>query len=110
MLNLRVENLCNPQGIDTAEPRFSWQLQSDEKGVLQQSYRILVASSEELLARGEGDLWDSGDVKSRQQLWVPYGGQRLRSGQHVCWKLQVTTNKGRSAWSEPQTFGIALLN
>ena len=110
VLNLRVENLCNPQGIDTAAPRFSWQLQSDEKGVLQQSYRILVASSEELLARGEGDLWDSGDVKSRQQLWVPYGGRRLRSGQHVCWKLQVMTNKGRSAWSEPQTFGIALLN
>ena len=110
VLNLKTENLVNPLGIDTAEPRFSWQLQSEAKGVLQTSYRIIVASSAELLSKNQGDLWDSGIVSSRQQLWISYAGRRLRSGQRVWWKLQVATNKGRSAWSEPQTFSVGLLN
>ena len=29
--NLRVENLDKPLGIDTGEPRFSWQITSDKK-------------------------------------------------------------------------------
>ena len=109
VLNLRVENLTNPLGIGTPEPRFSWQLTSEAQGVVQKSYRILVASSEEMLSRGKGDLWDSGDVASRQQLWIPYGGPKLRSGQRLFWKLLVNTNKGRTSWSDVQTFSIGLL-
>ena len=32
--NLRVENLDQPLGIDTAEPRFSWQITSDKRDVI----------------------------------------------------------------------------
>ena len=59
---LRTENLDNPLGLDVAAPRFSWQMSSDKKNVRQKAYRILVASSPELLEQDKGDLWDSGRV------------------------------------------------
>jgi len=110
VVNLKTENLINPLGIDTPKPRFSWQLVSSEKNVVQESFRIIVASSEALLAKDNGDLWDSGEENSWQQLWIPYGGIKLKSGQRAWWKVQVKTNKGRSAWSEPQKFSVGLLN
>ena len=110
VLNLRVENLASPLGIDTSSPRFSWQLVSAEHDVVQEAYHILVASSESLLAQGQGDLWDSGNVESCRQLWIDYGGQPLKSGRRAWWKVQVKTNKGRSSWSQPQAFSIGLLS
>ena len=62
VLNLKTENLVNPLGIDTAEPRFSWQLQSEAKGVLQTSSRLIVASSAAVLGKEQGDLWVPGAV------------------------------------------------
>ena len=32
--HLRVQSLPNPQGVDETAPLFSWQLQSDERGVV----------------------------------------------------------------------------
>ena len=39
VLNLKTENLVNPLGIDTAEPRFSWQLQSHYCGLVGRTAR-----------------------------------------------------------------------
>ena len=52
--NLRVENMTCPLGIDTDKPRFSWKISSDgkEKSVRQKAYRLLVASSPEMLKDG----------------------------------------------------------
>ena len=44
--NLRVENLDQPLGIDTAEPRFSWQITSDKKDVRQTAYQIVVCDDQ----------------------------------------------------------------
>jgi alpha-L-rhamnosidase len=60
--NLRCEYLVNPLGIDVAEPRFSWTLESDRRGQAQTAYRILVASNPKLLDKETGDLWDRGKV------------------------------------------------
>lgn len=43
MEKLRTLSLTNPVGIDKA-PTFSWILNSDERGVMQKSYRIMVCS------------------------------------------------------------------
>ena len=59
---LRCEYLENPQGIDVVAPGFPGFWQSDERGQKQTAYRVLVASSPELLAKDQGDLWDSGRV------------------------------------------------
>ena len=100
--NLHVENLTNPLGIDTDKPRFSWTTISDEKDVRQTAYQIIVSDD-------SGELWNSGKVDSDKQLWIPYSGGKLKSGMQCSWKVKVYTNKGETAWSEPQRFGIGLL-
>lgn len=110
LYDLKTENLTNPMGLDIAVPRFSWKINATERNIVQTSYQILVASSQALLDRNEGDLWNSGEVESADQLWVPYKGTRLISNQRAYWKVRIVTNKGRSDWAAPQSFSVGLLN
>ena len=43
---LRTEYKENPVGIDARQPRLSWQLRSDARGVSQSAYQVRVALSE----------------------------------------------------------------
>src|SRR6185503_12067926 len=64
---LRCEHKDEPLALDTRAPRFSWKLAALDparRGLAQSAYRVLVASSDALLAEGRGDLWDSGTVSS----------------------------------------------
>jgi len=98
--SLRCEYLENPCAMDLPAPRLSWQLDSKERGQRQSAYRVLVASSEELLQKGRGDLWDSGRVESDQSLHVRYAGKAPSSRQQCFWKVQVWDKDGKeSAWS-----------
>ncbi len=106
---LRTENLEEPLGLDVAKPRFSWQLTSSKKNVRQKAYRILVASTPELLAQDKGDLWDSGLIDSADQLWIPYEGKELKSNRRGWWKVRVETDRDGASWSAPAVFGIGLL-
>lgn len=106
--NLRCEMLTNPQGIDCQTPRLSWELSSAERGVIQKTYHILVASSLEKLNADEGDLWDSGKTKSGESVYVTYGSIPLPSRAECYWKVKVTTNKGASEWSKPATWSMGL--
>src|SRR5688572_13481416 len=72
---LRCEMLINPIGIDVITPRFSWQASTEERGMKQVAYQILVASSKTLLDKGVGDLWSSGKVSSDQSHLVAYRGK-----------------------------------
>ena len=106
----RCEYRDNPLGIDEAQPRLTWRVESAERGQQQVAYRVLVASSEKLLARDQGDLWDSGLVKSDQTVNVPYAGKSLVSRQRCCWKVKVWDKDGNgSAWSTPATWTMGLL-
>ena len=62
--DLKTEYSVDPLGIDVAQPRLSWRVESDERGQRQTAYQVLVASSAEALAQDRGDLWDSGRVES----------------------------------------------
>ena len=101
--NLRVENLDQPLGIDTAEPRFSWQIISDKKDVHQTAYQIVVRDD-------KGEVWNTGKVESDQQLWIPYAGKKLESNTHCTWRVKVWTTVGESDWSSDECFSIGLLD
>jgi alpha-L-rhamnosidase len=73
--NLRCEYLENPLGIDAAQPRLSWVLESEQRAEKQMAYQILVAASSESLAQDRGDVWDSGKVNSDQTAQVEYAGK-----------------------------------
>ncbi len=83
-LQLRSEYAVDPLGVDVAQPRFSWLLESSEPGQLQSAYQVLVASSEEKLQAGRGDKWDNGKVASDESVNVPYEGSPLTSGERCC--------------------------
>ena len=100
---LRVENLDKPLGIDTAEPRFSWQIISDKQNVRQTAYQIIVSGD-------HGELWNTGKVENDQQLWIPYAGKKLLSNTHCTWRVKVWTTVGDAAWSSDERFSIGLLD
>lgn len=107
---LRCEHLQEPRGVGVRAPRLSWQVESPERGQRQTAWRVLVASSPELLARREGDLWDSGRVEGDATLDHRYAGRPLRSNQPCWWAVQVWDREGRAGpWSEPATWSTGLL-
>jgi alpha-L-rhamnosidase len=108
---LRCEHLTDPRGVDRPRPRLSWQVRSDRRGTMQQAYRILAASSPELLREGSADLWDSGRMSSEECVLVPFGGPDLVSRQQVFWSVCVWAGSGeQSPYAHPATFEMALLD
>ncbi len=106
----RVEYRDNPLGIDVARPRFSWMLNSEARNSVQAAYRIMVGSSEDVLSRGEADLWDSGRVEGSATAHIEYGGPKLRSGQRAWWKVQVWDGNGTASdWSQAAFWEAGLL-
>ena len=51
VFNLTCEQAKNPLGIETQQPRFSWQIRSSERNFVQSSYEVLVADSPEKIGR-----------------------------------------------------------
>ena len=111
--NLRCEYAVDPLGIDSMQPRLSWMLtpaNPEERGLKQQAYRVLAATSAARLRADEGDLWDTGKIDSAQSIQVSYGGKQLLSKQAVWWKVKVWDQAGRdSQWSSPASWSMGLL-
>ena len=109
--NLSCEDRANPPGVDAAQPRLAWTLQSSQRGDTQTAYQILVASSQALLNANTGDLWDSGMVATNQQNQIFYGGTALQTSQQVFWKVRVwDVNGTASSWSATSTWTMGVLN
>ncbi len=98
--DLRCEYATDPMGIDVAAPRLFWKVASDVGGARQTAYRILVATSRDLLARDEGDLWDSGRIASDETTHIAYAGKRLVSTQRVAWKVRAWDGADRASGME----------
>ena len=108
---LRCEYADNPIGIDISQPRFSWILQSIQRGQMQSAYRILVATTVEKLNKNISDKWDSGKIGSEQSVNIPYQGKALSSGEKCFWKVRVWAGNGKtSGWSASAVFEMGLLN
>ena len=109
-----VEQQFHEQALATNQPRFSWNYETTENEIVQQNYRIIVASTMENAQKGIGDLWDSGVVPSSQMLYIPYAGRELKSLDKAFWKVitTVTAKGGKKAKveSEVKSFEISILN
>ncbi len=107
--DMRVQHLDTPLATATLRPEFSWRLDTRTPGAVQDTYRILVASSPELIARGEGDLWDSGTVRSRSQHGIVYSGKPLKEGQRAWWTVTATTGRETHRPDGVAEFGTGVL-
>jgi len=108
--NLRCEMLVNPLGIETKQPRLSWQLNSLTRNVFQTSYQVIVSSSAVNLKQNKGDIWNSGKVSSSQSLHIAYAGPALKSATHYFWKVLVWTNKGQAQTIQSAFFSTGLIS
>ncbi|MGB6686922.1 MAG: family 78 glycoside hydrolase catalytic domain [Terracidiphilus sp.] len=109
-VELQVDNLKTPLGIDDASPKFSWQLQDPTRGAKQTAYEVLVASSEDALRVGNADVWDSGRIASAQSLNVRYEGPALAPSARYYWQVKVWDAAGNAyPASEPIWWETALL-
>ncbi|PWT72559.1 MAG: alpha-L-rhamnosidase [Bacteroidetes bacterium] len=108
--NLLTENRENPVGVDVYQPRFSWQLSSNERNLIQTGYEIRVGEDGNTLPNNNKLIWTSGKVQSDSSVHVSYQGPELKSGAKYYWQVRVWDNKNKtSSWSEPASWQMGLL-
>jgi hypothetical protein len=110
--SLETEGQTDPLGVDEVAPQFLWKLADlgQDRGLTQESYRILVSSTPELLQRDRGDAWDSGEVSDPATFRVRYAGTPLTSHRRYFWKVAVKVNGNPPVWSETAEFTTGLLH
>ena len=88
---------------------FSWKIKSKSNHWTQGAYQILVATSEENINNTIGDYWDSGEILSDNQLYIPYKGKTLMPGEKYYWKVKVWEKNGKEyRWSDVKSFDTPL--
>ncbi len=106
---LRCEYAFEPLGVEAAEPRFSWEIVSSERGVAQRACQILVASRRADLDKKGALLWDSGWIRSSESQQIAYQGAALKPGARYYYKVRIETNRGEiSPWSPVASFSMGL--
>lgn len=112
-VDLRCGFRVDPVGVDVPHPDLSWTIQADahSRGVRQTAYQVLVASSTEGLDRDQGDLWNSGKVRSDRMGQIPYEGKALVSSGNYFWKVRVWDESGKpSGWSKKAVWITGMLS
>ncbi|HEY0679123.1 MAG TPA: family 78 glycoside hydrolase catalytic domain [Chitinophagaceae bacterium] len=109
--NLTCENMRQAVSVENLNPSLGWQIKSNQRGLLQTAFRILVSDDLQTLNRNMGNVWDSQKIESDASIHVKYNGKPLKSATTYFWKVQVWTNKNANpAWSESSTWQMGLLS
>lgn len=105
----RCEGLREAPQVDTATPRFSWQLQSEVRDTRQTAWQMRVT---EVDAKGRpvGAALESVRIESDETQWVALPGFTGQPRRTYAWQVRVWDNHGgTSAWSPAQQFGTGLI-
>ncbi len=108
-VDLKCEYASNPIGLDALEPQLSWRIESQERGVSQTAYRIIVADSKTLIDQNVGNIWDSGKINSSHSSGIKYAGSELKSRNRYYWKVKLWDKNREYEWSAPAFFEMGLL-
>ena len=109
-VELKTEYKINPF-TDASNPRLSWELESKVRGQVQTAYQIMVASSEELLAKDKSDFWNSGKIKTNASNQIEYAGKALQSRLIYFWKVRSWDKNGNvGVWSKIAKWEMVLLS
>ena len=94
LYDLTIESRVNPIGLDEAQPRFGWKLESDQNETIQTAYHLVVS--------GGAARWDSGRVESEQSTFVDFSEAALAPCTVYMWEVTVWDNHGESASASAQ--------
>lgn len=87
--------------INSRFPLFSWVVPDG----YQAAYQVLVASSGELLAKDEADVWNSGRQTGNNSIAVLYRGKALQPATLYYWKVRIWGADGKaSPYTDVQAF------
>lgn len=75
--------------IRSTHPLLGWVMNSEKTNVIQSAYRILMASSPELLEEGKADIWDSGKTQDENSTAVKQSGKALKTSSIYFWKVKT---------------------
>lgn len=99
MVNLMAPGL----GVDPRRISFSWAVGNTRPSASQTWYRLLVSSSLKQSLAKQGDVWDSGRIRSASSIGVPYAAPPLSNAAIYYWRVQTGDSEGHSSlWSAPQ--------
>jgi len=100
--NLKCEYIDKPIGIDTIKPVFSWNLNNKTKFTTQLQYQLIVKLKNRI-------CYDSGIVKSKQEIGIEYNGEKLISLKRYDFQVTVITTDDEE-FTQSSYFVTGLLN
>lgn len=106
---MQSEYLRNPIGIDTRNPRLSWQLDDKRAGGRQTAYRILVDTDSGAVAGGKGSVWNTGWVTSDSNL-VVFNGQPLQPFTKYYWRVDVADQDKKQSFGSVASFETGMMD
>ena len=102
---LTVEYIREPKNvaINDSLPEYSWIV--PKKAVCQNAYQLLVASSKTNIDNNLGDVWNSGQVRSKASTNIEQTGKPLHPNSKYFWKVRIWDQDNRlSEYSAVQEF------
>lgn len=107
-IDLSVEFIRQPETvlIIDSQPEFSWIV--PKESISQSAYQIIVASSRQSIDNNNGDVWNTGQVRSNTNSNIEYtGGILLQEGTKYYWKVRIWDEVNRlSRYSDIQAFQV----
>lgn len=98
---LAVEDLTNP--------KFSWEVNDENRGEKQTAYQIRVDTDPNKLLSDDSVVWDSGKVASGKSSNVPYDGPTLKPATRYYWTVKTWDKDDQAGpFSHPGMFGTGL--
>lgn len=108
--HLKTDYQTTALGFDDSMPKFSWILQSSERGMIQTAFEILVSDDPEKLDAGTGNFWQTGKITGNKTFGIQYSGKPLNSFTRYFWKVRIWNQRGEiSAWSQPTWFETSMM-
>jgi alpha-L-rhamnosidase len=86
---LTVDGLRAPIGLGPTDVQFAWQVNDPRPGARQTAYRIVVTRVALIRTVPPAPVWDSGEIASSDQAFIPYGGPPLAADAVYQWTVQT---------------------
>lgn len=107
-VGLECEHLSGPLGIDEAFPRLSWHIEDGRAAAPQTAWRIVAGTDRAAVAKGSGDMWDTGKTDGETML-VRYAGRPLEPFTEYWWSVTVWDKDGKPRTSAPASFETGMM-